>query len=333
MSIKGLTDRGLSFPEIGQIRKGAKKEANKPGADLTYFRVEFDEAEKKAAEDFNAAYGPKPTAIRIIFPFNDIDRMWDAWMEAYTAGRMVARSDGEFIVYQQDEQGNLMVKNGLGMDGKPVPHPANDIAGKDAKGKIVKFKPTGRLKVIVPELARAAYLTVMTTSLHDIQNISSQLAAFHNLNKGQIAGIPLILRRRPKEISTPTPEGNRVRRKKWLISIEADPEWVKAQLTTLKKLALPGNGLNLLGDGTHHDELETIEAEYDDDEIEATEEIAITVPEEEPTIELVDPMGMVQVQYAAAAWNISVTEAAKAIASRKLGKKIGLADFKKLVEG
>ena len=100
-----------------------------------------------------------------------------------------------------------------------------------------------------------------------------------------------------------------------------------------EELALPGNGLNLLGDGMQHDELETIEAEYDDDEIEATEEIAITVPEEEPTIELVDPMGMAQVQYAAAAWNISVTEAAKAIASRKLGKKIGLADFKKLVEG
>ena len=231
MPIKGLTDRGLALPEIGQIRKGAKKEANRPGADLPYFRVEFAEGENKVAEDFRKVYGDKPNAIRIILPFNEIERMWDAWKEAYTAGRMVARSDGEFLTSQLNEHGDILVHNGMDAEGRKVPHPKDDIAGKDSTGKDVKFKNTARLKVIVPELARAAYLTVMTTSTHDIGNLSDQLAGFKELNGGQLAGIPFVLRRRPKMISTPNPDGTRVRRKKFLISIEADENWVRAKLT------------------------------------------------------------------------------------------------------
>ncbi len=54
---------------------------------------------------------------------------------------------------------------------------------------------------------------------------------------------------------------------------------------------------------------------------------------DEPAIELIDPMGADQVAYAAAQWNISVTEAAKAIASKKLGKKISREDFISIVNG
>src|SRR3990167_2989649 len=99
MAIKGLTDRGMAFPEIGQIRKGAPKtDKGYVGKDLDYLRVEFDEREVKAAETFNSVYEKKPHLIRIILPFNDINRMWDAYLEAYTAGRMVARSDGERFI-------------------------------------------------------------------------------------------------------------------------------------------------------------------------------------------------------------------------------------------
>lgn len=247
MPIIGLTDRGLSFPEIGQIRKGGAKEANRPGRDLTYFRVEFDERERKAEEAFWAAYSEggkrEPTAIRIILPFNEIDRMWDAWLEAYTAGRMVARSNGETIMYQVDTAtGEPVVLNGIDLKtGQPKPHPVNNIAGYDYQRKPVLFKASGRLKVIIPELARAAYMTVLTTSKHDIANISDQLRAFAELNKGQIAGIPFILRRRPKKISMPGKDGQRVRVTKWMLSIEADPEWVRAKLSQLNTLALPGD--------------------------------------------------------------------------------------------
>lgn len=328
MPIKGLTDRGLAFPEIGQIRKGAKKEPNRPGVDLTYFRVEFDEQEPKAAEAFKAIYKDKPAFIRIIFPFNEIERMWDAWYEAYTAGRMIARSDGEFITYMLDEQGEIIVHNGTDNAGNRVPHPVDGIAGKDYKGNPIKFKATGRLKVIIPELSRAAYLTVMTTSIHDIGNISAQLGAFKELNNGQLAGIPFLLRRRPKAISTPTDNGQRARRVKWLISIEADPEWVKAKLGQVKALAMPhvDEGL-LLPSG---EVPQGVEIDLDEDEV--TEFETETV-DTEPDIELIDPLGKWAVEFAAKSWNVEPSEAAKSIASKQLGKRIDKQEFIQIVNG
>ena len=261
MPIIGLSDRGLSFPEIGAIRKGRKEtRTRKDGStyeqpiDLTFFRVEFDEREKVSAEVFRSKYGPQPTEINIILPFNEIERCWDPFLEAYTAGRMVARSDGEKFTYLVDTKtGEIKVKNSVPF----TPYNEGQVVGHDYQNKPVKCRPVGRLKVIVPELARAAYLTVMTTSVHDIANISAQLEAFKTLNGGRIAGIPLVLRRRPKMISTPGETGQRVRREKWLLSIEADPEWVKRMLSETNRLALPGNGTALLP--------ETPSPEWDED--------------------------------------------------------------------
>ncbi len=255
MAIKGLTDRGLSFPEIGQIRKGIKVKAKtKDGReieipkDLDYFRVEFAEAEQEAETTFRKTYGEKPTEIKIILPFNEIDRMWDPFLEAYVASRMIARSDGENVLYLVDgKTGEVLVKNGIDLKtGQRRPHPEDNLAGRDQKNQPVKYDPVGRLKVIVPELARAAYLTVHTTSYIDIANISQQLNAFAVINNGQIAGIPFMLRRRPKKISVPGKDGKRTRVSKWMLSIEADPEWVKRKLGEIKHLALPGNGFDLV---------------------------------------------------------------------------------------
>lgn len=293
MPIKGLSDRGLSFPEIGQVRKGSPK--NKKGyigKDLTYFRVEFDERERKAEATFREIYGEQPQFIRILLPFDEIERMWDPYLEAYTAGRMVARSDGETIVYQVDtDTGEVIVKGGINLEtGRPKPHPESDIAGTDYKGKPVPFKPVGRLKVIIPELARAAYLTVMTTSKHDIANISDQLRAFKELNGGRISGIPLILRRRPKEISVPMDDGQRTRMTKWMLSIEADPEWVRRKLQEVKHLALPGNGLELLPQGDIDEEpiegeiVDDADEEEDDEEVPATAEDETESEVDGPTV-------------------------------------------------
>jgi len=284
MPIVGMTDRGLSFPEIGQIRKGAKKDPvqNRPGSDLKWFRVEFDEREQGSADTFKSKYGPQPTEINIILPFNEIERCWDAWLEAYTAGRMVARSDGEKFTYLVDTKtGEIKVKGG-----EPVtPYNEGQIVGHDYQNKPVKCRPVGRLKVIIPELARAAYLTVMTTSVHDIANISAQLEAFKTLNGGRIAGIPLVLRRRPKMISTPGEKGQRVRREKWLLSIEADPEWVKRMLSETKRLALPGNGTALLPEtpGPEWDEdiFESGVVEEDEEEFEPPSDPETVVEDED----------------------------------------------------
>jgi hypothetical protein len=244
--IKGLTDREMRFPEIGQIRKGGKKTATAPGRDLNYFRVEFDSRETNSMETFTKMYGPEPRDINIVLPFNEIERVWDAWLEGYNKGRMIARSDGEKYLYRIAKTGEVMVQNG-------EPYMAFDKEDVldtwlDSKGKVndIKCRPVGRLKVVLPELQRLAYLTVLTTSYHDIINIQGQLEAIKAINGGKLGGIPLVLRRRPKMISTPKPDGSSARYEKWMLSIEADPEFVKRMLSTLKVAALPGNGLALL---------------------------------------------------------------------------------------
>lgn len=252
MPIIGLTDRGLSFPEIGQIRKGIKETRTRQDGssytvpkDLEFFRVEFDQRESRAAARFVQVYGEQPQEINVILPFDEIERCWDAWLEAYTAGRLVARSDGQKFVYLVNtETGEAVVKNGVPI----VPYIDGQVVGKDYEGKDVFARPVGRLRVIVPELARAAYLTVHTTSVNDIANISMQLEAFKQINDGVIKGIPLVLRRRPKKISIPTKDGQRARMQKWLLSIEADPEWVRAKLAEVKTLALPNGQTYLLPD-------------------------------------------------------------------------------------
>lgn len=247
MGIKGLTDRNMAFPEIGQVRKGMVDKAGKL-TDLKYFRVEI--AEEESQKIFEDVYGKEPKEINIFFPFDDIGKNWDAWLEAYVAGRMIARSDGETMIYWIDTQtGEEKAKYGIDPKGERVPMPKDNIVGsyisqgeKTKNQKIdVKLKPVGRLKVIIPELQRLAYLTVHTTSHHDIVNISAQLDALKAINRGRLAGIPLVLRRRPRKISTPDlqDKSKRARREKWLLSIEAKPEWVAQQIMVLNAGSMP----------------------------------------------------------------------------------------------
>jgi hypothetical protein len=101
-----------------------------------------------------------------------------------------------------------------------------------------RCKPVGRLKVIIPELRRLAYVTALTTSIHDIKNLSEQLRALEGV-RGTLRGIPMILSRIEREISMPGSDGKRVRRSKWLLAIEAAPHWVSLQLQAQERAALP----------------------------------------------------------------------------------------------
>lgn len=240
MPIKGLTDRGQAFPQIGTIRKGDKKTENKPGKDLTYFRVEIDEREKEAIASFDKAYGPKPTDLNVLLPFNEIEKFWDAWRELYNTGALVHRCDGEFVNYEIDPvSGQVLVRDWLNDQGERV---ACKLQKHPDKRK--RCRPVGRLKVVIPELGRLGYFTLNTTSLFDVIHISEQLGALAQINNGQMAGVPMILKRRPAMVSTPitdkeTGQTKRARVEKWLISIEANPKWVAAKIKSMHLAALP----------------------------------------------------------------------------------------------
>lgn len=339
MPIIGLSDRQEAFPEIGKIHKGAKKRKNAQGKEifgeeLTYFRVEWGEGEEKAAAQFEQIYGKTPNAIRVIFPFNEIERFWDPWKVAFTAGTFLGRSDGEFVDFLQNVKFEILVKDGLDREGKKMPHPANNVAGFDFDNKPVEFKNSGILKVLVYELPRAAYLSVITGSTHDIANLSSQLAAFKELNGGQLAGIPFILRRVPKMISTPNKNGPRVRRKKYLISIEVDPEWIKRKFGELRTLALP----DFEGEPIVAGELAaSVPTDYDEGELEADDLGAGPAESEESREEkpreLVEVLGSRCVDYAAKHWNMEASQAAIELGKKNLGKMIDWNDFVEIVTG
>lgn len=218
MPIKGLTDRGASLPQIGTLRKGDKKtSATMPGKDLDYFRFVTEDAEAESA--FLAAYGAQPRSINVFLPFATVDENFEAWMEEYTASALKHRCDGETCV--------LWLKGDQTYSTEPRPCPGG-------------CKQTGRLKVVIPELGRMAIVTVMMTSKHDILNLHASLMAIDEARmNGSLRGIPLVLRRVEKKISTPR-DGKRMRVTKWLLQIEAQPRWVALQLQAQERAALPG---------------------------------------------------------------------------------------------
>ena len=219
--IHGLTDRHAAFPEIGQIRKGAKKtDAKKPGPDLDYFRFVAD-APTMAA--FKEQFGDKPQEIRFLSPFNTAAEVFEAWKEEYTASSLKHRCDGVNTVMVQLPNGQYSTT--------PKPCPGG-------------CKQTGRLKIVIPQLNRLGFITVHTTSIWDILTIHQNLTAIEML-RGSLRGVPLVLKRVPREISTPSgSNGGRARREKWLLSIEAAPEWVEKQLVGMQQQALLSAGGN-----------------------------------------------------------------------------------------
>lgn len=275
MPIKGLTDRGASFPIIGTIRKGKiehvktkTREYDKP-VDLEYFRVEFDEREQQTAALFRSFYGDEPDAINVVLPFASVIDNFDAFDEAYVKRGLVFRGDGERVLYERDGITDEVIVSSSSDEmrtykrGEAVGH---YVTGNGEKKPIVP-KPIGRLKVMLdaPMPPRLAYLVAKTGSTYDIGNLTEQLNALSKYGERGLVGIPLVLRRRPVEIAAPIGEGgSRVRVTKWLLSIEASPEWVMKRRAIAAAESLPQ-----LPPGVVEGEVRVLEAPSIEDEDES----------------------------------------------------------------
>lgn len=220
MPIHGMTDQAPQFPRIGVLRKGAEKAANGPGADLKYFR--FTDADEQASATFKSIYGEMPAQIRVLLPYSTPEANFHAWMEEYSASSLIRRCDGETQV---------LVRAGARYDQTPRPC-------MRAQGKECNCKQSGRLFVIIPELKRAGFVVALTTSKHDIINLSAQLQAAQAIVGDLAFRVPFILSRKPVKISTPAANNKRARREKWLLSIEIAPSFVQAQLSAMQRDAL-----------------------------------------------------------------------------------------------
>lgn len=280
MPILGLTDRGAAFPRIGILRKGAPKPNDKqPGADLKdYFR--FDTTDQAAAADFRASYPEKPNHIRIMFYYQTTAENFETWQEHHSAGALKHRCDGETCVLLLKEDGTY--------GHEPVPCPSIELKRKTPNiDKKHLCRPVGRLKIIIPELKRMAYVLVPTTSINDILELQANLEAAEALS-GDLRGIPFILSRRPRKVSTPSENGQRARREKWLLSVEPAPDWVRLQLTAMERAALPASPTLALPApaGASFIDQDTGEVfDGDDEELFPSEDPALVSESEPETIE------------------------------------------------
>ena len=244
--------RDAAFPNIGRLRKGGKRpESGKaPGKDLTYFRFDSDDA--RATAHFRAAYGDEPAQVNVFLPHQTAAQNFSCWQEAYVSGGLTHRCDGETCVIWLDG-------TKYRTDPKPCPGGCKEV---------------GRLMVIIPELQRFAYVTVETHSINDIIRLQENLQAVEFL-RGDLRGIPFILKRTPVEISTPTADGKRSRREKWLLSIEVDPAWAALQLESMHRAALTAGGVTV-------DESRMLTTDYVEDEDD--DEVVTTVATIPPTV-------------------------------------------------
>lgn len=272
MPIKSLqSNRPAQFPCIGKLRKGGAKRKNANGKeilgeDLKHFRFTSDDP--AAVASFGAYYPGEPRSINVFMPYATTNENFGAWLEEYTAGGMVRRCDGETQHFHRDA------------DGKANTTPIK--CALLAAGKC-GCKQVGRLAVIIPELARLAYVLVETHSLYDIMQLTENLQAAEAL-RGDLRGIPFILSRHDREISTPGSDGKRARRVKSLLFIEPDPEWVQRQLESMRLAALPIIDVPALvapasrmiaGPVTPV----TVDGEYDDDDDDDTSELDVLLDE------------------------------------------------------
>lgn len=208
MPIVGLTDKEAQLPTIAIIRKGGEKvDPKKPGADLEYFRFDpCDDADTELARRFELLFGAEPVVVRAQIPVASTDEAFPCWKEAWTGSALQHRCDGETCVRWMKPDGTYSDES------KPCPGDCKQV---------------GRLKLIIPELERLGYVVVQTTSIWDIINITENLRALEG-GRGDLRGIPVIIRRQKKTISTPGGAGRpRTRREKSLLFLEADPSWVK----------------------------------------------------------------------------------------------------------
>ncbi|MFH0899574.1 MAG: hypothetical protein V2A73_02970 [Pseudomonadota bacterium] len=222
MGIKGLTDIVRpAFPTIGKLRKGGPAIKDKDGKtvrmgpDLEYFRFTSERPEIEAK--FHEAYGDKPTLINAYMPYPGVAEAFDTCKEEWSAGGLKHRCDGETVCLW------------LGSDGKYHTTPMACKGGCDE---------VGRLSLIIPELVRAGFVgfvALETHGLHDLMSIQASLMAACDARLGNplgLRGIPWIIRRVKQMVSTPGPNGKRIRREKWLVKIEPCADWVQLQIQT-----------------------------------------------------------------------------------------------------
>lgn len=358
MPIHGLTNVPKQFVQIGTIRKGEMQAVKgdptkqKP-VDLDYFRVTFKAGTHAipAERELRKVYGEKPRELRMRLPYNTVEECWDAAFECYKKGGLIAkagtRDTGPYwIFYRDPKDSEVLVRDSqpVGDRGRAFiqkPFNVEDPIYFTSDNKPVEMQPTGRLNMVIPELAGVAvgYFLFQPGSPRDIRNISAELGVYESIAKQYgktIAGMPFKLIRREEEV-TKNIKGVLSKGKSWVVHVELDGEFGRLAMEAIERLALPE-----IVDG---DITETDVSEVEEHGPMVTEvlqlssknaPVVVTSIEEvaEPVVtikEPIDPLGVQSVQYAMKEWKLDEKSTRKKISTKNLPNPLEKSLFKFMV--
>ena len=197
MPVMGLSDRASLDPriqEIGRIRKGAQKNGGGPGRDLTYFRYVPSARHMESAKVFEELYGKEPTSLEVYFPLDQMEQVFGSWRERYGQNKLCTlRCDG--ARWHDWVDGDRHFHSEAGQE--------CDLDCRDTESRCPKCPLTyvGRLSVMLKpmwEKGQIGIVTVITSSVNDIANVSAKLVQWEPLR-----GKPFALWRAPERIGVP----------------------------------------------------------------------------------------------------------------------------------
>jgi hypothetical protein len=231
MPIYSIQEKSFaSIATIGKLRKGEPKGAKQPGRDTDHFRFTSDDPAVMAA--FKAAYGSdRVKELHVYLPYARLESNWDYWFETWGGKRIKYRCDGRNWV-------KWLLPDGKGYSRDPKPCPYCSGQETPPPGD---HKPTGRLKLILPELLQAGHrgtVLLTTTAFSDIYSINGTflfVAESRTDGSQDLNGIEFILRRELRDV----PSREHGIQKRHVVALETMAEWIQAQLDRGRASPLP----------------------------------------------------------------------------------------------
>lgn len=238
--IHGLTDDDDQLDSAGVLKKGDKKQGDRPGRPLPYFRFQGkgNPLQKRLIEArFNHHFPEPPTELIVWLVYPKASRNFAAWMEFY--------GSGNWLKIRCDKRQIILWYTGKYYSHEPRPCQFDPEQDKCPLG----CGRVGRLSVWLPPLFRDGFydpLTIETHSKNDIKQLTRRLRYFENL-VGDVRGLPFLVAKAEDEIFRPgfDKAGNRTDKRgkmtTWLLDIQPGP-WMGQRLTAISQqsLALPG---------------------------------------------------------------------------------------------
>lgn len=219
MSIIGLTDNlDGKLPVIARLYKGdPKPDAFRPGKDLSYFRIEFEERYEEYRPVWEEMYGAEPTSFENVYLVGKtVSEAFPSWKELWDAKAMLHRCDGKTQV---------MWHNSVTMQYEHVPVACAQTCG---------CKPTGTLSLFFFDFFAATgvlgCVAFSTHSVNDILQLHRYLSFLQSKNFA-LDSIPFEIGRSEKKISARIEDKNgdakRMRVNKSLLWIHVEPDFMR----------------------------------------------------------------------------------------------------------